>query len=65
MHRRRGVYSREALRWYDAFENRATSNTRFPAKWILPSGESGEDNTFIEFVLPVGKWLSTLTLQQK
>ena len=65
MHRRRGVNSREVLRWYDAFENRATSNTRFPAKWILPSLASGEDNTFIEFVLPVDRWLSALTLQQK
>ncbi len=65
MHRRRGVYSREVLRWYHAFENRATSSTRFPAKWILPSLASGEDNTFIEFVLPGYRWPSTLTLQQR
>jgi hypothetical protein len=65
MHRRRGDCCREGPRWYDAFENRATGSTRVASKRMLQSAVHGENNTFIEFVLPVGRWPSKLILNPK
>jgi hypothetical protein len=48
-----GERRREGPRWYDAFENRATSSTRFASKRMLQFVVHGESNTLVGFVLPV------------